>query len=365
MGLHRPNPRVDEDVEHVHDDVDHDERQSHRERDALDERGVVVLHALDDGHAHAGQVEDDLDDHSAADEIADAQAQHRDRRDERVAQHVARDDDAARDARADGRAHVVFVELLHHGGADNAGELARHGHAQGERGKRHAGEVAGRILGDVGKRACSRQHVVERHREQQDQQHGQPERRRGDAGDGEHADDLVGPLVAVHSGYHAEDGGEHDGDHQAEKRQLQSDRQCLGDLVADGRLVRTVGAQVSLEQAHHEVPVLHDPRIVQPVTFAVRVEGFLRRSLAQRRVCRIDGGERHEEEDEDGDAEHHDGQGDQSVADQAEKVVHHVLLSRVRGLRPLRGTRLPRGLSARLAKKRPAPQRSDTGRFRL
>lgn len=45
------------------------------------------------GRAHAGQVEDDLDDDGAAHEVTDLQAERGDGRDQRVAQHIGGDDD--------------------------------------------------------------------------------------------------------------------------------------------------------------------------------------------------------------------------------------------------------------------------------
>ena len=99
--LHRPDSRIDKDIEHVDDHVDDDEGDGNDENDALHEHNVVRRDARKDGHAHAGKREDDLQDHSAADHVTELQAEHGDRRDERVAQHVARDDGAVGDALAD------------------------------------------------------------------------------------------------------------------------------------------------------------------------------------------------------------------------------------------------------------------------
>ena len=47
-----PDSWVDEDVEHVNDDVDDDEGQCHRDGDALDDVHVVTGDALEDELSH-------------------------------------------------------------------------------------------------------------------------------------------------------------------------------------------------------------------------------------------------------------------------------------------------------------------------
>ena len=241
------------------------------EDDTLDEHDVVRGDARKDSHAHAGKREDDLQDDSAADHVAELQAEHGDRRDERVAKHVARDDGAVGDAEASGGAHVVLVELLDHGRADDARHLACQRHGKRDAGHCHACKPSAGILRERRQGAGGRQQV-QRGGEQQDEQHRQPERRCGDAGDGEDADDLVGPTVAIQGGNDAEDGAGDDGDDEAEEAELQRDGQRGGDASGHGLVRGTERAQIAMEEADHVVAVANDQRIVEAVLDAVGLQ---------------------------------------------------------------------------------------------
>ena len=142
---------------------------------------------------------------------------------------------------------------------------------------------------------------MQHRREQEDHEDRQPERRGGDACDGEHADDLVGPSVAVQRRDHAQDHRHHHADDEAEERELERDGQRLPDALGHGGVVRAVGAQVALGQAHHVVAVLHEDRVVQPVVLAILLDLRLGRVLSQDRIRLVDGRERHDEEYEDED----------------------------------------------------------------
>ena len=72
--LHRPDSRIDQDIEHIHHDIDDDERHGNNQHDTLNEHGVVGLNTGQNGHAHAGQVENDLNNDRAADKVANAKA---------------------------------------------------------------------------------------------------------------------------------------------------------------------------------------------------------------------------------------------------------------------------------------------------
>ena len=112
---HRPNTRIDEQVEHVNDDVDDDERDRNDERATLHQGDPVFLDALEqDRLTHSIDGEDNFDDDRATHQVADAQAEDGHGRDERVTQHVAGHDDALGDAGADRSADVVAVQFLNH-----------------------------------------------------------------------------------------------------------------------------------------------------------------------------------------------------------------------------------------------------------
>ena len=192
-----------------------------------------------------------------------------------VAQHVAGHDDPLGDAGADGRAHVVFVELFDDGGADDACKRPGHGHAQGQRGKEHAVKPRTGILAEWNEFAG---HVEDRavDREGQNEQHAQPERGRRDGRDGKDADGLVGPAVAVKCREHAKDQGNGDADEQPEEGKLERHGECFGDSCAHGCAVGAVIAEVSLgEEIPKERTVTDEEWIVEAVAFAV----FLQRLL--------------------------------------------------------------------------------------
>lgn len=134
------------------------------------------------GHAHAGQVENDLNNDRAADKVANAKAKNGNGRNKGIAQHVAANNDTLRNAGAKRGAHVVFIEFFDHRGANNTSELASDGNSQCDSGHRHAGEPASRVLRKAGQRTGCWQHMQHR-REQQDHENRQPERGRSDSRD--------------------------------------------------------------------------------------------------------------------------------------------------------------------------------------
>ena len=62
-----------------------------------------------------------------------------------------------------------------------------------------------------------------------------------------------------------------------------------------------IGTQVSLEHAEQEVPVLNDDGVVQAVLFTISLGLGFSGVLSQDRIGWVDGGERHDEEYENGD----------------------------------------------------------------
>ena len=119
----------------------------------------------------------------------------------------------------------------------------------------------------------------------------------------------------------------HHADDEAEERELERDGQRLPDALGHGGVVRAVGAQVALGQAHHVVAVLHEDRVVQPVVLAILLDLRLGRVLSQDRIRLVDGRERHDEEYEDGDTEYHDRQRYEAPSDHTQQVAHRTLLS--------------------------------------
>src|SRR5437867_9110544 len=85
------DPRVDEGVRDVDEDVDHHVRRRHEQHGALHERKVLGEDSADDQPPQSRAAEHGLDDDGAGQEIPELQAEDRDDRAQRVLQRVADD----------------------------------------------------------------------------------------------------------------------------------------------------------------------------------------------------------------------------------------------------------------------------------
>src|SRR5579871_247876 len=74
MTLLTGNPRVDDGEEEVEDEVDQDDGDRDEERDALDHRVVVLVHARDQLVPEARHLQQQLHDEGARDQAADGHA---------------------------------------------------------------------------------------------------------------------------------------------------------------------------------------------------------------------------------------------------------------------------------------------------
>src|SRR6266700_3606817 len=83
-----PDSRVECRVGQVGEQVDQHDEHSEDEGHPLHDREVALEDRVDHQLADAGDREDALDDHRSADQVADVDAEHGDRGDHRVAQHV-------------------------------------------------------------------------------------------------------------------------------------------------------------------------------------------------------------------------------------------------------------------------------------
>src|SRR5260370_23120503 len=86
------NPRVEDSVQDVREQVSRDDEQRGKERHAHHGRVVVLERSLERELADAGPPENYLDDKAAAHQAGQLEADQRDERDERVAQSVQVDD---------------------------------------------------------------------------------------------------------------------------------------------------------------------------------------------------------------------------------------------------------------------------------
>src|SRR5215813_2166312 len=87
-----PNPRIEDAVEHVHDEVDQDEGDRDEGDDALNHDQVAGVDRLDQQAPDARQPEDDLHDEGPAHQAADVDAEHREQGERRRLQRVPHQD---------------------------------------------------------------------------------------------------------------------------------------------------------------------------------------------------------------------------------------------------------------------------------
>ena len=93
-----PDPRVEQRVDDVDEQVDDHVAGRRDEHDPLDQRVVALVDGVDRQPAEAGDAEDLLGDHRAGDQHAELEADHRRHRDQAVAERVHADDATARSA---------------------------------------------------------------------------------------------------------------------------------------------------------------------------------------------------------------------------------------------------------------------------
>ena len=113
---------------------------------ALDHRVVALVDRVEEEAAHAGQAEDLLDDHGAAEDLRDLEAEHGDHGDHRVLEAVLEHHHALAQPLGPGGAHVVLAQHLEEHGAGEAHDGGGGGDAEDEGGQEELGEVGPRVL---------------------------------------------------------------------------------------------------------------------------------------------------------------------------------------------------------------------------
>src|SRR4029077_17855549 len=117
--------RVEEAVEHVHEEVREDDHDRDEHHQGLHDRVVPPQDRLHQEAREPGQVEDGLGHHEAADEERELDADHGHHRQDRVLERVAPDDDAAGLALGPRGADVVLAHHLEQRGARDAHDQGR------------------------------------------------------------------------------------------------------------------------------------------------------------------------------------------------------------------------------------------------
>src|SRR2546425_5570635 len=260
-----PDSRVDEGVEDVHDQVDHDDHEAGHDHDALHERKVPLEDALVEQAADARPREDHLDDDGGVDHHDHVDAGQCEDRDERVLERVHGDDHDVRKSLEPGELDVLAAQDLEHARAGQPEH--RRGEVPPERERGH--DDVPPVTGAGGRQPA------EPHGEHEDQHEPEPEAGDRQAEQGDALGDVVPPRVHLDRRDDAGRNADEQGDEGRGETESQRVGQPLEVQLADREPVVEGLAELSLEGVLHEGGVLHGPRAVESplVTDPVEILG--------------------------------------------------------------------------------------------
>src|SRR5437867_401214 len=298
------NPRIEPDVDQIHEKVHEQEHQRHDEDHGLHRRIVALAHRLDEGRSHAGDDEDDLHDDEPAEQAAAPPAHESHHLQERVPEGVAIDHGALREALGPRRAHVVLADHLQH---LRAGE-ARDGRADVVRlsksGPDQLLEILHRTLAERHELE-GRDPVEDTHEAIQDEGPRHEERQAEPAQARDARQVIDGPIL-VHSGDHPEGDGPHEGDGEGEDGQLHGAGKALAQDVPHRPALGVGLAEVAAQGAPDPRKVLDGHRLIQSQLLADLLDLLLlhptrlRAGLVDEDLRDVPRHEPHEDEDEHG-----------------------------------------------------------------
>src|SRR6185437_7391607 len=290
-------PRVDEDVAQIDEEIDEDDGEDEQHHHRLDDDQVALGDALEDQAAEAGEEEDVLDDDAAGEQERELQADDGQHRDQRVAHGVAPERGAAGKAVGAGGADVVLLERIEERGAHDAREDRglRQGQRDGGQGK--GAQAEPEALVPAGKAAGGE--PAQAHRKNEDEQHREPEVRHGDAELGDAGDDQVGLRIAAGGGEDAGGEGDEHGQKEREQRQRQRDAVALQYDGAHRRAVAIADAEIAMQHAEHPGDVAGPGGGIQAELLAQRGKRIGAGIEAKHELRRIAGHHLEHEEDDD------------------------------------------------------------------
>ena len=127
-------------------------------------------------------------------------------------------------------------------------------------------------------------------REEKRQQQRQPEDRDGEAEQGEGADELILPFVAIYPGQHAHGDPDHQGKPEGQNAQLHRGRENLFQLL---------GNQLPVNAGHAEIPVQQPVKPEEPgIPQRRSLERGVGREIAQAKADKVQEKERHQQQKE-------------------------------------------------------------------
>jgi hypothetical protein len=270
------DPRVQEGVGDVHQQVDQDVGARRDQDDTLNQRVIPGEDRLHDEPPEAGHHEDLLGHHGTAHEGPHLEAQDGDDRNETIPEGMTEHDHPFRQVLAVRGPDIIRTHDLDHAVAGLAHQHGRQRAAEHERGHEHALEIAQRVLEERDEARGGQQ--MQTHREEQDQHDPQPERGDRDPAQRHRIGQEIPDRVAAHGRENTSGDGDPDGDDQGEARELDRDRK-LHCYRLNHRLPRPDRlAQISPQGQPDPAEVLDGDGVIQAI---------LRTDLLKPRLVRV------------------------------------------------------------------------------
>ena len=239
-----------------------------------EQREVTLVGGGEDHAADPRVLEEVLDHHQTADEVADLGGDDGDRREQRVAEDMAAHDGRCRQPLQERRARVVRLERLDHPGPRDARDVAEEDEGEADRGQEQVPDLR-QDPGAVRPRRGDRQRVhPDAERDQQE-----------DAGDelGDHrerepddGDAAVGSATRPQPRDDAPEHAERDAERERDRGELERAPQSRAEQRAHRNLLGERGAEVPVQDDRFRpVHVLLDRRLVGAELLVERVDGGL------------------------------------------------------------------------------------------
>ncbi|KUM27251.1 hypothetical protein AU467_02360 [Mesorhizobium loti] len=291
-----PLPRIEQDLHEVACSRRQHEDRRHDEHACFQHREIARLGGIQHEVAKALDAEQRLDHHQPAEHVAALCRQHRDRRRQRIGQHVADNDLPATQPFQRGGARIVSGQRLDHAGPRHAGQIA--GEVQHQWQSRQDEVIAARPKARaLGRGTGDRQPVQPQAEDQEQEQPGDEIRDDTKRDAGENDQPIDKPTLA-------EAGDDACADTQRDEKQ-QYDAGKRGRATeacqhkgADGRAHRQRRAEVAAERCAEPMPVLDEHGLVGAELFVQRRDGLRIGEWTEHDACDIAGQDLPGEEDQ-------------------------------------------------------------------
>src|SRR5213594_1454650 len=307
----RADAGIEEAIDQVDAEVDHDEEYGGQEHRALHDGVVAVVDRLDREPSDARPRKHRFRHDGAAEQRAELQPGDGDDRDGRVLQRVLGDDQRLGQALGAGGPDVVRAQHFEH---RRPGEPGDRGHGEGAERERGQEEIPP-VLPAGGRQEAELQ------RDDQDQENPDEERRRGLADERQSHGDLVDRGVAPNRRDHAD--GQGDERREDERRQAELEcRRQVAEYHAKGGLAKVDRpAEVPAENVAEEDNVLHRQGTVE-AELGADAEDLAARGVGRQEQRHGIARQAHDHEDDGRDEPERDRRAEESGAEEREEPAH-------------------------------------------